>query len=417
MSSINKNLQFYKFSAYGFLKNLRFFDAFFILYLNQKGISYTEIGTLYAIREIVINIAELPSGLVADTYGRKTTLSASMFLYIISFAVFYFSSDFWLFLIAFIFYGFGDAFRSGTHKGMIMEYLKLNNWFDQKIAYYGHTRSWSQMGSALSSLIAGFIVFKSGSYENIFLYSIIPYILNFVLILSYPTKLNFSESKKKTKVRNLINTYQSFFVMIKKPVVLKIINTSALHSAYLKAIKDYIQPLLVNLAAITPILMSIETEKKNGVIIGIVYFIIYLLTSRASAVSSVYNDKFKSQLPYLTLLIGFSLGVLTGFFYLEEIWLVAVISFIGIYIAENIRKPVLTGYVSDNTPNDILTSVLSAQSLLKTLMTAILAFAIGYLTDIFNLGISLLIISCVLTAGTLIIHFLGSQKQNNNLTN
>lgn len=80
MSSITKNLQFYKFSAYGFLKNLRFFDAFFILYLNQKGISYTEIGTLYAIREIIINIAELPSGLVADTYGRKTTLASSFLL-------------------------------------------------------------------------------------------------------------------------------------------------------------------------------------------------------------------------------------------------------------------------------------------------------------------------------------------------
>jgi len=411
MSGITKNLQFYKFSAYGFLKNLRFFDAFFILYLNQKGISYTEIGTLYAIREIIINVAELPSGIVADTYGRKTALTGSMLLYIVSFAVFYFSTDFWLFLIAFVFYGFGDAFRSGTHKGMIMEYLKLNNWFDQKIDYYGHTRSWSQMGSALSSLVAGFIVFKSGSYENIFLYSIIPYIINFFLILSYPTHLNFSESQEKTKVRNLINTYQSFFKMIKKPAVLKIINNSALHSAYLKAIKDYIQPLLVNLAAITPILMNIETEKKNGVFIGVVYFIIFLLTSRASAVSSNFNDKYKSRLPYLTLIIAFTLGIITGFFYIEKIWLIAVIAFIGIYIIENIRKPVLTGYVSDNAPNDILTSVLSAQSLLKTIMTAILAFTIGWLTDIFSLGIALLTISIILAMGTFVIHLLEGKKQ------
>lgn len=411
MANITKNIQFYKFSAYGFLKNLRFFDAFFILYLNQKGLNYTEIGSLYAIREIIINVAEVPSGLVADTYGRKAALAFSLFVYIISFAVFYFSNDYWLFLIAFVFYGFGDAFRSGTHKGMIMEYLKLNNWKNLKIKYYGRTRSWSQMGSAISSLIAGFIVFKSGSYDNIFLYSIIPYIINFFLILSYPTKLNFSENHEKVEPKNLINTYKSFFRMAKNPTVLRIINTSALHSAYLKAIKDYIQPLLVNLAAVTPVLMSIEKDKKNGVIIGIIYFIIFLLTSRASAISSIFDDKYKSKLPYLTLIIGFALGTITGFFYLEEIWPIAVVAFIGIYIIENIRKPVLTGYISDNTPNDILTSVLSAQSLLKTIMTAIIAFGFGLVADRFNLGTALLSISLLLTLGTFIILLIEKKRK------
>ncbi len=411
MGSIVKNKQYIKFSAYGFLKNLRFFDAFFILYLNQKGLSYTEIGSLYAIREVVINLAELPSGIISDSYGRKTALSASLMVYMISFSVFYISNDFWLFLLAFVLYGFADAFRTGTHKGMMMTYLKINDWSDQKVDYYGHTRSWSQMGSALSSLIAGFIVFNSGSYENIFLYSIIPYILNFILILSYPNQLNYASVKKEKGNHGLRETYRFFFQMIKKPIVLKIINTSALHSAYLKAIKDYIQPLLVQLAMVTPVLMSLNSEKKNGVFIGFMYFIIFLLTSRASAISSVFDEKYKSRLPYLSLILGFGLGTISGFFYLEEIWLLAVIAFIGIYIVENIRKPVLTGYVSYHTKNEVLTSVLSAQSLLKTIMTAILAFAFGLLADQFNLGTALLIISVLLTLGTFTIHLLGRNKE------
>ena len=56
---------------YGFLKNLRFFDAFFILFLLEKGISFTQIGLLYAIREVITNLFELPSGILADTFGRK----------------------------------------------------------------------------------------------------------------------------------------------------------------------------------------------------------------------------------------------------------------------------------------------------------------------------------------------------------
>ena len=146
-----KNRQYYKFCIYGFLKNLRFFDAFFVLFLIEKGLPFTQIGILYAVREISINIFEIPSGIIADTFGRKNSLVGSLFAYIVSFCVFYISNSFWLFLAAFIFYGIGDAFRTGTHKGMIMDYLKLNKWEDQKIEYYGHTRSWSQKGSAISS--------------------------------------------------------------------------------------------------------------------------------------------------------------------------------------------------------------------------------------------------------------------------
>ena len=45
---------------------------------------------------------------------------------------------------------------------MIFEYLKIKGWTEQKVHYYGHTRSYSQIGSAISSLIAGFI------YDGIF---------------------------------------------------------------------------------------------------------------------------------------------------------------------------------------------------------------------------------------------------------
>ena len=236
MNSFTINKQYIKFCAYGFLRNLRFFDAFFILFLREKGLCYTEIGILYAVREITINICEIPSGIVADTYGRKNSLMASFLLYIVSFTAFYLANEFWLFLTAFIFFGIGDAFRTGTHKGIIMNYLAQNNWSDQKINYYGHTRSWSQRGAAVSSLFAGLIVFHSGNYQNIFLYSIIPYILNFFLIMSYPGNLNHVVKADKTrKYAGMGQILKSFFKNLRQPNALRVVNMSAIHSAYLKA--------------------------------------------------------------------------------------------------------------------------------------------------------------------------------------
>ncbi len=329
MNAIKKDRQYFKFCFYGFLKNLRFFDAFFILFLIEKGLPYTQIGILYAVREIFINIFEIPSGIIADTYGRKNSLIASFVAYIVSFYVFYLSNDFWLFMIAFLLFGIGDAFRSGTHKGMIMNYLKLNNWENQKINYYGHTRSWSQKGSAISSLVAGLIVFYNGTYQNIFLYSVIPYLINLLLIISYPKELNQSFDQANTKSSAPIRfTIKSLFKILKQPNVLKIINTSAIHTAYLRAIKDYIQPLMVNVALIIPIMLNVEAEKKNGIIIGVIYFFIYLATSRASQLSSYIAEINKRNISYITLLTGFIFGILCGVFYIYDLWVISMIAFI-----------------------------------------------------------------------------------------
>ncbi len=405
MDTIIKDRQYFKFCIYGFLKNLRFFDAFFMLFLVEKGLPYTQIGILYAVREICINIFEVPSGIIADTYGRKNALIGSFFVYIISFSVFYLSNDFWLLLIAFILYGIGEAFRSGTHKGMIMDYLKLNHWEGQIINYYGHTRSWSQKGSAISALVAGLIVFYSGTYQNIFLYSIIPYLLNLFLIISYPKELNRSLEQINQKSRFGIRlTTKSFFKIIKQPNVLKIINTSAIHTAYLRAVKDYIQLLMVNVALIIPIMINVEVEKKNGIVIGVIYFFIYLATSRASQFSSKVAAKSKQNISYITLLLGFIFGIICGVFYIYDLWIISIIAFAGIYIVENIRKPILTGFISDQVPNEILTSVISAQSLLRTIITAILAFVFGIIADNFGIGVSFIAVSVFLIFSTILIN-------------
>ncbi len=116
-----KNRQYIQFCLYGFLKNLRFYDAFLLLFFLENGLSFSQIGVLYAAREIIINITEIPSGIIADVYGRKKSLVAAFGIYILSFIVFYFSTNFYFLLVAMLLTGAADAFRSGTHKGMIMD--------------------------------------------------------------------------------------------------------------------------------------------------------------------------------------------------------------------------------------------------------------------------------------------------------
>ncbi len=391
--SIVKNRQYYKFCFYGFLKNLRFFDAFFILFLLQKGMSYTAIGSLYAIREITINLSEIPTGILADTFGRKNALATSFILYITSFMLFYAGQDYWVFLLAFIFYGIADAFRSGTHKAMIMKYLKINNWHNQKVDYYGHTRACSQRGSALSALIAGIIVFINGNYHDIFLLSTIPYIINLFLILSYPKELNLPRKKERL---SFVNTLKNAWQIIKKTQVLRIIHSAALFTAYQKSLKDYIQPLMQKVALIMPILIGFQSKKRIGLLVGLMYFILYLLSANASKLSGKIKLNKQQKYAAYTLFLGLLTGIASGLAYQYKYWYVALVFFSFLYLIESIRKPLLTGLLADEVPNKVLASAISAQSLYRTLLTAVISLLLGYSIDKFGMGKALIFISFLL---------------------
>jgi len=393
MNAQIKDKQYRKFCAYGFLKNLRFFDAFLILFLIDKGISYTQIGVLYASREIITNLFEIPSGLIADSYGRKKSLAAALFIFILSFLIFWLSLNFWLYLFAFIIFGVADAFRSGTHKGMMMDYLKLNNWAEYKSDYYGHTRSWSQRGSALSSLLAGLLILFDGNYQNIFIYSVLPYTINFILILSYPTEIDRSRNNSKAKKKSLIKSFKTLFRVMKQKSVFRLVSTSAFHTAYLKALKDYIQAIMLAIALLFPSYYDIDVNRQNGLIIGLLYFVVYLLTAYASQYSSRILKNAPNNLARKTLLLGLMFGTACGIFFVYQMWIWAFVTFTLIYIIENIRKPILTAFVADQVPNELLTSVYSTQSQIRTLLSACIAFIFGVLADIWGIGYAFIMVS------------------------
>ena len=115
----------FRFCLYGFLKNQRYFEAFFLLIFIQKNLSFTLIGLLIGFREIGINILEIPSGAVADVLGRRKSMIVSFFAYIFSFLLFGISHTVWILFVAMFFYSVGEAFRTGTHKAIIFNWLLL----------------------------------------------------------------------------------------------------------------------------------------------------------------------------------------------------------------------------------------------------------------------------------------------------
>lgn len=67
----------FRFSLYGFLKNLCFFQPFLVLFFKDAGLSFFQIGVLYAVRDIATDLMEIPAGVVADSTGRRRSMVIS----------------------------------------------------------------------------------------------------------------------------------------------------------------------------------------------------------------------------------------------------------------------------------------------------------------------------------------------------
>ena len=390
---IPRGKMFYQFSAYGFLKNLRFFDPFIILIFRSYGLSYLQIGVLYSIRDLATNILEIPSGLLADSFGRKKAMVGAFSSYILSFLILYIFEDFWVLVLAMIIFAIGEALRSGTHKALILEHLTINHISDLKVAYYGLTRSASQMGSALNALIAAGLVFYTGNYRIMFLAATLPYAIDLVNLALYPAELDgkITPEPDSTIWECLKKTLVDFWGIFKEGGQLRPLLNSASYSGVFKTSKDYLQPVLAAMVLSAAALPNLEKTRREALIIGLVYFIIYLLTSFASRRAYLLSNRFSSQVKAVnvTYLAGIgallAAGILT---YLGQ-EILAVLCFIGMFLINNVRRPINVGVISDQISSRIMASGLSAESQLTTLFSAALAPTLGFLVDKWGLGFGL----------------------------
>ena len=395
-----KNRQFYQFCAYGFLKNLRFFDPFLLLFFLSRGFDYFDIGMLYAIRETGFIITEIPSGIFADTFGRKKTLIISYIAYLLSFLGFYFAHSFALAATAMLVFSFGESFRSGTHKALIFTYLKHKEWDSLKTDYYGNTRACSQLGSALSATLAAFIVILNANIETIFLFSTIPYLFGLINLSLYPAYLdniNRDESFSKLWKKALQLSLESLKAFKQKQMVLATFNLS-FYSAYYKSVKDYFQVLILSFSAGIVFLPNFNTNQQNAIFIGIAYTLLFLLSSVASKKSQKFLSFFTSDKRALnySIIVGVLVGGFAGLFLYFDLKLIAVLLFFGIYIIENLRKPIGISRVINYSNEKINATILSIGSQIQAAITALLALFIGFIADLYSVSLALILSALLL---------------------
>ena len=372
-----------RFSLYGFLKNQRYFEPFIILFFLQRGLSFTQIGFLVAFRELFINLIEIPSGAVADLFGRRRSMILAFVSYIISFTIFGFCQDYWHFFFAMFFFAVGEAFRTGTHKAMIFTWLRIEGRLDEKTKVYGYTRSWSKIGSAVSTVLAVACVLLTNDYAYVFFFAIIPYIAGLINLMTYPGELE-GQPGEKVGIRDVV---AHLWECIRTALVVRrlrrlIVESMSFEGVY-KAVADYLQPVVKDMALLLPIFLAWGETRRSAVMIGVVYVILYLVSAYASRnshrlTSHAGGEERGSRLLWKVVFVLYIALIPLLFFGYYE---VAVVGFIALALLQNFWRPILISRFDAFASEAKGATILSIESQAKAVSTMIIAPILGVAVD------------------------------------
>ena len=102
---------------------------------------------------IFIIALEIPTGVITDRWGRKRSLVAGSFLFTLGFLVFGFSASPVLLLSAYLIWGLGDSFISGTDTAFLFETLKKQRVAEKYAQYEGFLNSGAFLVIAMTTAL------------------------------------------------------------------------------------------------------------------------------------------------------------------------------------------------------------------------------------------------------------------------
>lgn len=393
----------FRFCLYGFLKNQRYYEPFLVLFLMEKGLSFFWIGLLIAWQELWVQVLEVPSGAMADLYGRRRSMIFAWCVYLVAFCLFALAGSVWGLAAAMACLATADAFRSGTHKAMIFDWLESQGRQNEKARFYGMTRSWSQIGSAVSVCIAAAIVVLTQRYEPVFWWAMVPYVLGLLNFFGYPASLDGAvQAKARPKVwDHLRRAFRACWT--RRPLRL-LLTESMLQRGHHSAVKPYLQPLLEQSAQLLPLALGLAVLGDQGriaLLVALVYGGLHLgsaLASRQAHRVQIWGGGPGTTARHIAAVTWVLFMVLTA-----ALWLgrgepaaatggkmvfsasIAVGIFVLLALLQNLWKPLFIARVDDASEADMGATLFSIDSQTKSLFIIWAAPLLGWLVDALGL--------------------------------
>lgn len=327
------------------------------LFWEQRGMTiqmvvYTEI--IYAVTVVLL---EIPTGIIADKWGRKKMMVFNAILGCCEFFILSFATEFWHFAVAVFLAGVGCSASSGSENALLYDSLLINGKEQSFEKCLGRLNACDFSAAILAALCGSFLANRFGFELN--------YWLSFTsMLISLCISLTLVEPDVKSKtegpiaIKEYIKASIQFFG--KNQGVFLVILSGMVTGAALNFIDEFWQLYISKLG------------------IPVIYFGLFsagFMFLRLPGSMLAYS--MKNRFSYRTLLSGVTFIFTMGFLFLSEVkGYTSLVAIFLICISSGIIGPLATGYLHHRINSTMRATLDSFQSL--GLRAAEIIFGLGF---------------------------------------
>lgn len=362
--------------VYNFFLQLNITSAIWVLYLAFKGMSLVEIGLLESIYHITGLIFELPTGALADLYGRKFCVVLGRIVNVISCILMIISSNFLGFAISFVLSCAAMNLNSGAAEALIYDSLKELGEEEKYKKIWGELAFVMSIAQGIAVLLGGILADIQFLYAYIFgtVIQIVALIISFSFNEPYidnqkvKSKRENQNKKEKVVINQLIT---SINVLKGRKIVLYLIMFSALVGSLQTTVFFYSQQYFSDLN---------YTKTKIAIICA--------LGSLIEAVSSKYAYKIENGLKIKGVLLGTStinIIALAGLAFVKEL---SILFFLLTSVTGGLAFTIFSDYINSRIPSEHRATILSFDSLCFSIFMICVFPLFGLLAEHIGLSIT-----------------------------
>lgn len=370
---LNKNI--FREYIYSFLNNFNLIATVWMLYLAYKGMSLTQIGILEGIFHITSFLMEVPTGAIADIFGRKTSRTLGRVIWVISNISMLFGNNFYHFALAMALMALSYNLESGAGQALLYDSLKEINKEKVYMKIAGKIELITQIGMISGYVLGGYIA--KIKYEFVFVYVIILGLITIIQSLTFKEPNIREEHQIKSLKAVFVNASESLKYLKNKKEVLYLIffveGIFVIGTTYFFYLQNYFLSIGIN-------------QFQIGLVMAVSGII--------SATMSYFTHKIEKKFGFEKILIVlpilyslFSFGLISNIPYVFNMLMGGVIGVLVI---------VYNDYVNKNIPSEKRATILSMCSMVYSFYMILIFPLFGKLADTYSFEFSFLSVSIII---------------------
>jgi len=178
---VSKNINLLRW--YNFFYDFRPYGAIAILYFAQVSGSFALGLAIFSIASVAAAVFEVPTGVISDRVGRRKTVIFGSVASVAALCLYAFGGNFVLLALGAVFNGLARAFLSGNNDALLYDTLKQEGRTDQFAEKLGKTNSMFEVGLGISALLASALALIS--LQAVMVASILPQVICALIALRF----------------------------------------------------------------------------------------------------------------------------------------------------------------------------------------------------------------------------------------